>query len=191
MTRLPDAPGPDDLVPTAGQTIGPFFHYGTEYGRMTELVRPYSPGSVLLAGSVIDGLGDPVPDALVEIWQADADGTVPTAGGALQRDDLRFSGFGRSATDGSGRYHFWTREPGAVGGAAAFFAVVVFSRGLLERLHTRIYVPGDEQALAADPLLASLSPDERATLVARREGDGRLEHDIRLQGDDETVFLAF
>jgi len=113
---------------------------------------------------------------------------VPRARGAFRRDDHTFTGFGRAFTNDEGHYEFWTREPG---GTAAFFAAIVFARGLPNKLHTRIYVPGDEAALAADPLLSSLDEDERASLVATRTPDGHLHHDIRLQGEKETVFLAF
>ena len=98
---------------------------------------------------------------------------------------------GRAFTDDEGHFEFWTREPGGIGGRAAFYAAIVFARGLPDKLHTRIYVPGDDAALAADPLLTSLTPQERATVVATRTADGGLRHDIRLQGENETVFLAF
>lgn len=191
MTRIPDNPAPADLVPTAGQTVGPFFHFGTEYARQNELVHPYSPGSILLSGAVLDGKGDPLPDALVEIWQTDSDGSIPTFGGNRLRDGHTFGGFGRAFTNAAGVFQFWTRNPGSQGGKAPFFSTVVFARGLLDRLHTRIYLPDDAAALEADPFLSSLTADERATLVATRTPGGDLEHDIRLQGERETVFLVF
>lgn len=191
MTRIPENPTTGDLIATAGQTVGPFFHYGTEYDRMNEIVHPYSPGAILLSGVVYDGSGAPIPDALIEIWQADSDGSIPTSGGSRIRDGHTFSGFGRAATSSAGVYQFWTRLPGSQDGKAPFFSTVVFARGLLDRLHTRIYLPDDAAALAADPFLTSLTEDERATLVAKRTPEGNLEHDIRLQGDRETVFLAF
>ncbi len=175
------------LEPTAGQTVGPFFAYGTEYDRMHEVAFPHSPGSIVLSGTVYDGAGAPIPDAMVEIWGADADGTVSRSRGAFRRDDHTFTGFGRSFTTDDGHYEFWTREPGPSGRGAPFFAAIVYARGLPDKLHTRIYLPGAE----GDPFLASLSSDERATLVATRDADGNLRHDIRLQGDQETVFLAY
>jgi protocatechuate 3,4-dioxygenase alpha subunit len=175
--------------PSPGQTVGPFFAYGVEYDRMHQVASPYSPGAILLAGTIIDGAGQPIPDAFIEIFGADTDGTVPRARGAFRRDDHTFTGFGRAFTNDEGHWEFWTREPG--GPRAAFFAVVVYARGLPNKLHTRIYVPGDETALDADPLLSALTADERATLVATRTPDGYLHHDIRLQGERETVFLAF
>jgi len=176
---------------TPGQTVGPFFAFGTDYPKKHEVVFPHSPGAIVLGGIVYDGAGDPIPDAIVEIWQADADGSVPRARGALRRDGHSFTGFGRSFTTDEGRYEFWTRDPGSVHGEAPFFAAIVFARGLPDKLHTRIYLPEGEAALAADPLLASLAPAERATLVAKRTPQGYLHHDIHLQGEKETVFLAY
>ena len=178
---------------TGGQTIGPFFAFGLPYPGGEELVPPYSPGAVLLSGTVMDGAGSPIPDALLEVWQPSADGTVPMAAGSLHRDGVTFTGFGRAATDAAGQFRFWTVEPGAVAGssAAPFIAVTMFARGLLDALHTRIYLPDDADALERDPLLSSLSPAERETLVARRDAAGRLTYDIRLQGEKETVFLVY
>lgn len=176
---------------TPGQTVGPFFAYGVEYPKMHEVAFPHSPGAILLAGTVRDGAGDPIPDAFIEIFGADADGSVPRARGAFRRDDHTFTGFGRAFTDDEGRYEFWTRNPGSSGTRAPFFAAIVYARGLPDKLHTRIYLPEDTAALDADPLLASLSSAERATLVATRTADGWLQHDIRLQGERETVFLVY
>jgi protocatechuate 3,4-dioxygenase alpha subunit len=183
------------LAPTPGQTVGPFFHYGMPYTGGAELVVPYSPGAIVVRGRVLDGAGDPVPDAQLELWQADAVGRVPHAPGSLHRDGITFTGFGRAATDAEGAYRFWTLDPGAIDGGAPFFAAIVFARGLQDKLHTRIYLPEDAAALASDPLLASLEPDEQASLIAERTPEGWLRHDIRLQADahgrGETVFLAF
>jgi protocatechuate 3,4-dioxygenase, alpha subunit len=184
---MPEKP----LVATPGQTVGPFFAYGTVYPKMHEVAHPHSPGAVVLGGTVYDGAGQPIPDSMIEIWGADTDGAVSRSRGAFRRDDHTFTGFGRSFTTDDGHYEFWTRNPGADAGKAPFFAVVVFARGLPDKLHTRIYLPDDEFLLAADPLLSSLDADERATLVATRLPDGSLHHDIRLQGEKETVFLAF
>ncbi|RFA12623.1 protocatechuate 3,4-dioxygenase subunit alpha [Subtercola boreus] len=176
---------------TPGQTVGPFFAYGVEFDRMHQVVDPYAPGAVLLGGTIRDGAGAPVPDAFVEIFGADSDGRVPQARGAFRRDDHTFTGFGRAFTNEDGRYEFFTRNPGAPIGRAAFFAAIVYARGLPDRLHTRIYLPDDSAALAADTFLSSLVPEERATLVATRTPEGHLSHDISLQGERETVFLAF
>ena len=183
------------LAPTPGQTVGPFFGYGMPYPGGPELVTPYSPGAIVVHGRVFDGAGAPVPDAQIELWQADSSGQVPHAPGSLRRDGITFTGFGRAETDADGAYRFWTVDPGPVDGGAPFLAAIVFARGLQDKLHTRIYLPEDAAALASDPLLASLEPDERASLIAERTADGWLRHDIRLQGDadghGETVFLAF
>lgn len=181
-----------ETLPTPGQTVGPFFRFGVEYPGENLVVHPYSPGAVLLSGTVYDGAGDVIPDAMVEIWATDADGSVPRGEGARQRTSHLFSGFGRAQVTGDGHYEFWTRNPGPTEpGKAPFFAAVVFARGLTDKLHTRIYLPDDEAALAADPFLASLEPDERRTVIAERDAEGNLRHDIRLQGDRETVFIRF
>ncbi len=187
MTAVP----PKTHRATPGQTVGPFFHFGVGYDRQHQVAFPHSPGAIVLAGRVLDGDGQPVPDAFVEIFGADHDGSVPRARGARRRDDHTFTGFGRAATDDEGRFEFWTRTPGARDGKAPFLAAIVFARGLPDKLHTRIYLPDDAAALAADPFLASLEPEERQTLIATRTADGGLQHDIRLQGEKETVFIAF
>ena len=189
--RLVKAGGAAPLPPTAGQTIGPFFAFGPPYPKMHEVVFPHSPGAIVVGGVLRDGAGAPIPDACIEIWGADSDGTVSRGRGSRRHDDHTFTGFGRAFTTDEGRFEFWTRNPGAVDGKAPFFAAVVFARGLPDKLHTRIYLPEDTDALAADALLASLDADERATLIATRTPEGHLQHDIRLQGEKETVFLAF
>jgi len=177
------------LYPTADQTVGPYYAIGMEYPEGEQLVARGQAGSIVLSGYVFDGAGNPVPDAVVEIWQADADGNIPAESGGLVRKPGGFSGFGRSGSDDEGFYGFTTVIPGSTeGGGAPFFSAVVFARGLLARLHTRIYVPGP--AADADPFLSSLAPDRRATLIAT-EVPGGLRHDIHLQGEKETVFLAF
>ncbi|MCW2794420.1 MAG: protocatechuate 3,4-dioxygenase subunit alpha [Nocardioides sp.] len=179
-----------DLQPTPGQTVGPFFGYALPYDGSSDLVPPTHPDAVRFHGRVLDGAGDPVPDALLEIWQAGPDGAVPRAAGSLHRDGFTFTGWGRASTDGTGHYSFATLAPGPTApGSAPYLAVTVFARGLLNRLFTRAYLPGDDAALVADPLLASLDPERRATLVAAADDRGFV-FDIRLQGDGETVFLA-
>ncbi|WP_173922274.1 protocatechuate 3,4-dioxygenase subunit alpha [Agromyces sp. Marseille-P2726] len=185
------AAGEPTHKPSAGQTVGPFFAFGLGYPKMHEVGFPHAPGSILLSGTVYDGAGAPIPDAMVEIWGADSDGRISRARGSRRRDDHTFTGFGRSFATDEGHYEFWTRNPGAVDGKAPFFAVIVFARGLPDKLHTRIYLPEDEERLAADPLLASLSDEERATLIATRTPEGNLTHDLRLQGEKETVFIRF
>jgi len=180
------------LTPTPGQTVGPFYGYALPFAKDRELLAPGSPGSIRLQGTVYDGAGHPIPDAILEIWQADGDGNVPHRTGSLVRDGYTFTGFGRSAVGNTGVFTFTTVNPGPTeAGAAPFIAVAVFARGLMNRLFTRVYLPEDEEALAKDPLLSSLDPERRRTLIARRDPDGGLSWDIRLQGDGETVFLDF
>lgn len=175
------------LTATPGQTIGPFYGYALPFDGGNELVPPRSPGAVQFHGTVTDGAGNPVPDVLLEIWQADAQGRVPHTAGSLRRDGWTFTGWGRVSTDDEGHFSFSTVEPGATEpGRAPFIAVTVFGRGLLNRLFTRAYLPG----AGSDPLLERLPADRRHTLIAERDQQG-LRFDIRLQGADETVFLRF
>ena len=174
---------------TPGQTIGPFYGQALPYEGDNRLVPPGRADAIRVHGHVLDGAGTPVPDALIEIWQADAAGRIPQVGGSIRRDEWTFTGFGRCSTDRTGHYSFSTVLPGATeDGAAPFFAVTVFARGLLDRLFTRIYLPGHE-GNASDPLLSALPEDERATLLATDDAQG-LRFDIHLQGERETVFLT-
>lgn len=177
------------LAPTRGQTIGPFFAYALPYAGGPDLVPGDRPGAVRLHGRVLDGTARPVPDALVEIWQADPDGHVVARAGSLHRDGWTFTGWGRCATDNVGRYSFTTLTPGGVDGGAPFFALTVFARGLLDRLFTRAYLP-DDDVTRTDRLLMSLPPDRQRTLIATRDPDG-FAFDIVLQGANETTFLSY
>ncbi len=179
------------LRPTPSQTIGPFFHFALPWTDGGLLVAPDAPGAVHITGQVTDGADQPVIDALVEIWQADP------AGHYAHPDDPEpsaFVGFGRVPTDAGGRFDFTTLKPGPVPGPsgspqAPHLSVSVFARGLLARLSTRIYFPDEIEANASDPVLASVPPARRATLVAVAEGDV-LRFDIHLQGEMETIFFA-
>lgn len=175
-----------EAISTPGQTIGPFFGQSLPYAGDNELVPAGRGDAIRLHGYVYDGDGATIPDALVEIWQADASGTIVRQPGSRRRDGVTFTGWGRAATDNGGRYVFTTVRPGAVDGAVPFFAMTVFARGLLDRLFTRVYLPGTGH----DALLAALPDERRRTLIAVDDG-GVLRHDIRLQGADETVFLRF
>jgi len=177
------------LTPSPGQTVGPFYGYALPYSGCNELVPPGRPDAIRLHGTVSDGHGDPVPDALLEIWQADEHGRVSREPGSLHRDGFTFTGWGRASTDRTGEYSFTTVVPGPTGDAAPFFAITVFARGLLNRLFTRAYVP-DHPLLESDRLLSSLPADRRGTLVARRDATG-LVFDVRLQAEHETVFLTY
>lgn len=176
------------LPPTPAQTIGPFYGYALPFEGDKELVPPRSPGSIRLHGLVTDGDGQPIPDVLLELWQADADGTVVQRAGSLRRDGWTFTGWGRCATDDAGEYSFSTVQPGPIDGAAPYFLITVFGRGLLHRLFTRAYLPGP--LAEADPFLAGVPTDRRATLIAAADTDGFC-FDLRLQGADETVFLHY
>ncbi|QVI27265.1 protocatechuate 3,4-dioxygenase subunit alpha [Mycolicibacterium neoaurum] len=178
-----------DLVPTPGQTVGPFFHYGLAFPADSELTAPGHRNSVRLHGTVYDGAGEPVPDALIEVWQADSSGAVVGAQGSLHRDGWTFTGWGRAATDSSGHYSVSTITPGSAGpGQAPFFAITVFARGLLDALFTRAYLPHGN--LAGDPLLSGLEAGRRKSLICQAEPAG-YRFDIRLQGESETVFLTY
>jgi protocatechuate 3,4-dioxygenase, alpha subunit len=185
------------LPPTPSQTIGPFYHFSLPFPGGERLVEPDDPDALRLVGTVYDGAGEPVSDAMVEIWQANRAGRY--AHPEDDRDDLPFeegfTGFGRCSTDAEGRYEFVTVKPGTVPGAdgrpqASHIDVLIFARGLLKQLVTRIYFPDEEEAAnAADPLLSSIEdPRARSTLVARQL-DGTLEFDIYLQGENQTAFF--
>lgn len=174
------------------QTVGPYLSIGLPWPDGPFVVAEGTPGAAWIRGRVLDGHGDPVPDALVETWQADS------AGRFDHPDDPRgavpgFRGFGRCPTDAEGAYAILTLKPGVVpapdGSPQAPHAdVSIFARGLLKHLVTRLYFSDEPAANAADPTLASLEPDRRSTLVALHEEDG-YRFDIRLQGDGETVFF--
>jgi protocatechuate 3,4-dioxygenase, alpha subunit len=210
------------LPETPSQTIGPFFAVGLPWPDGPDVVPDGTPGAVRIAGRVLDGAGDPVPDALVETWQADpqgrfghpddprgpggsggppgwspggSGGSGGPPGWSPGETGAAFRGFGRCPTDAEGRWAVRTLKPGPLpapdgGTEASHLNVTVFARGLLNRLVTRVYFPDEPDANAADPVLASIrDPEARARLVAVADGDG-LRFDIRLQGDQETPFLA-
>lgn len=184
---------------TPSQTIGPFLAIVLPWDDGPLVVPDGTPDAILITGQVLDGAGMPVPDALVETWQADPRGRFN------HPDDPRgpvsdpgFRGFGRSATDTGGRYQIHTLRPGRLpgpGGAtqAPHLDVSVFARGLLDRVVTRIYFADEAEANAADPVLAAIAdPRRAATLVAvpvPGGPPGEFSFDIRLQGDGETVFF--
>jgi protocatechuate 3,4-dioxygenase alpha subunit len=194
-------PRPNALPPTPSQTVGPFFGYALPFPGGGELAPAGHPDAITVHGTVHDGAGGPVPDAVIELWQADPAGSLagapgsmrrdPVTGGFLGRNGTDFTGWGRIATDADGHWVARTLRPGARGGLAPYLSVCVFARGLLHHLYTRLYFPEHAEANAADPLLASLDPARRETLMARAEPHGRYRFDIRLQGEEETVFLEF
>ncbi|MFF0779728.1 protocatechuate 3,4-dioxygenase subunit alpha [Streptomyces sp. NPDC003720] len=199
MTQT-DTGSPENVLPTPSHTVGPFYGYALPFRGGEDIAPLGHPDTVTVHGHVLDGEGKPVPDALVELWGPRPDGTVPRVDGSMRRDPatgghlgrngVEFTGWGRIQTDADGHWYARTLRPGARGGSAPYLSVCVFARGLLVHLFTRIYLPGDEAALAADPLLARVG-DRRGTLIAGDEGAGTYRFDIRLQGEGETVFLEF
>ena len=188
---------------TPSQTVGPFFKYGlTPDGKYdwndaftSNLVTQDTSGErVRVEGRVFDGEGAPVPDAMLEIWQADAQGRFSDPQDKRALPNASFRGFARCGTDKDGNYSFETIKPGAVPDPdgkpqASHIVLAVFGRGMLRHLYTRIYF-GDEAGNTADPVLAQVPADRRATLIAVREaGKPVYRLDLRLQGDDETVFF--
>lgn len=182
---------------TPSQTVGPFFHYAlTDPHSITDLTGPQTRGErIVIHGQVVDGEGIGVPDAMLEIWQANAEGKFDHPEDRQDKPhDPAFRGWGRIATDANGNFAFTTVKPGPVPGPgntlqAPHILVNLFARGLLKQLVTRIYFDGDRHN-DADPILALIEESERrATLLARVEGQGRYRWNVVLQGDDETVFF--
>ncbi|HEY5431727.1 MAG TPA: protocatechuate 3,4-dioxygenase subunit alpha [Solirubrobacteraceae bacterium] len=182
---------------TPSQTVGPYFAIGLPWPEGPHAVTEGTDGAVTITGSVYDGAGAPVPDHLIEIWQADPEGRfadVHGYGGASEMAGFR--GFARyGVEDGDGTFAILTVKPGRVarvGGAGPLQAphidVTVMARGMLHRCVTRIYFADEEQANAEDPVLAHVPADRRATLLAQPQ-DGGYRFDIRLQGPGETVFF--
>ncbi|MFI5283362.1 MAG: protocatechuate 3,4-dioxygenase subunit alpha [Candidatus Dormibacterales bacterium] len=161
-------------MPTPSQTVGPFFGFALPFEGDAAAVPAGDPAAVRIEGQVIDGAGEPVPDAIIEVWAEDQ--------------------LARCRTDPEGAFHFTARKPRArTDGDGSVHAphleVTVFSRGLLRHLLSRMYFPDEGVANSGDPVLAQVDPQRRATLIARA-GGGALHFDIRLQGDGETVFFA-
>ncbi|MER5530750.1 protocatechuate 3,4-dioxygenase subunit alpha [Streptomyces sp. NPDC002677] len=199
MTKI-DTSSPDQVLPTPSHTVGPFYGYALPFRGGEEIAPLGHPDTITVHGYVLDGEGDPLPDAFVELWGADPDGNVSTTDGSIRRDPatgdhlgrngVEFTGWGRIQTDADGHWYARTLRPGARGDSAPYISLCVFARGLLMHLFTRIYLPGDDTALSADPLLTRVG-ERRDTLVAADEGRGTYRFDIRLQGEGETVFLEF
>ncbi|MFG2074678.1 protocatechuate 3,4-dioxygenase subunit alpha [Nonomuraea maritima] len=173
------------MNPTPSQTVGPFYGYALPFPGGGDIAL----GGITVHGYVHDGAGDPVPDALLEFWQADEHGDLRGRPGSLRRDPVTgavigrhgvdFTGFGRVATDADGHWTLRTVRPGN-----GYISVCVFARGLLHHLYTRIY-------FGQDAFLDALPAERRQTLVAVEERQGVHRFDIHLQGEKETVFLDF
>lgn len=181
---------------TTSQTVGPFFSIGLDWLNKTDLAGAGVSGErVTIAGRVLDGDGQPVPDAVLEIWQANSHGRYAHPGDTQSKPlEPGFQGYGRIGVDSDGRFRFATVKPGAVPGAdgrmqAPHIAVSVFARGLLLRLVTRIYF-SDEAANAEDSVLKLVDPERRVTLLARKTAvPSQLAWNVILQGYEETVFF--
>ena len=185
-------------VPTPSQTAGPYLHIGlTHKHSVTQIAaRDVTGERVRLKCRVLDGNGAPLNDAMIEIWQADAGGHYNHPDDApAPKPNPQFYGFGRAATDDNGACEFETIRPGKVLGPgntsqAPHLNVAVFARGMLLQLHTRIYFSGDP-ANEADPVLALVPAERRDTLMARPDPEhpGEWSFDVRLRGEQETVFF--
>jgi protocatechuate 3,4-dioxygenase alpha subunit len=185
------------LTQTPSQTVGPFFSIGLTREPQHVLVSDTVRGErIAVEGTVLDGAGAPVEDALIEIWQADAEGRYRQSTEPPADAGDRFTGFGRAATDLRGKFLFETIKPGPVRASdgswqAPHLSVIVFARGMLVHAFTRMYFADDSRTVE-DPLLSTLEPPRRQTLIAsRHERDGRIVYqwEIRLQGERETVFF--
>ncbi|NYZ12659.1 protocatechuate 3,4-dioxygenase subunit alpha [Azospirillum sp. RWY-5-1] len=192
------------LKQTPSQTVGPYFAYGltpTQYGydlpsiAGPELATEETDGQpIRIVGQVFDGQGQPIGDAMIEIWQADAQGRYAHPADS-RNPNATFRGFGRcgTGTDPRNRFVFETVKPGPTGdGSAPHTTVIVFMRGMLTHAYTRLYFSDEAEANAADPVLASVPEDRRDTLIAKREDTAAgvvYRFDIHMQGDRETVFF--
>jgi protocatechuate 3,4-dioxygenase alpha subunit len=191
------------LAATTWQTVGPFFRIGLERFYVNDLTVPGIVGNhIEVRGRVIDGDEQPVPDAVIETWQADAQGNyfseenaVGSSETGTKRGESVFRGFGRIATSDDGTFHFKTIKPGQVPAPdgtlqAPHIAVSIFMRGLLRRLTTRMYFP-DEPANDTDFALHKVDPARVHSLIARRSAENRnlFEWNVMLQGPGETVFF--
>jgi protocatechuate 3,4-dioxygenase alpha subunit len=180
---------------TTSQTVGPFFGIGLNLLQISDLAGSGAQGErFTLEGRVLDANREPVPDAMLEIWQANASGKYAHEEDTQNKPlDPAFRGFGRVATDQHGVFRFSSIKPGAVPSPrgvmqAPHLAVSVFMRGLLIQLATRVYFP-DEAANATDPILSLVPAARRGTIIAKKAESGVLHWDVRMQGDDETVFF--
>ena len=185
------------LHASGSQTVGPYLHIGLTWLNTARIAGPGVKGErVTVQGRLLDGDGAAVSDGLIEIWQANAAGRYAHPEDRQKKAlDTGFRGFGRIPTDARGRFRFTTIKPGSAPGPggklqAPHLAVTIFMRGLLKQLSTRLYFPG-EPANAQDPVLKLVPAARRATLVARRKGEGVLQWNIVLQGRDETVFFDY
>lgn len=181
------------------QTVGPFFSIGLKPRYVPDIAVPKAAGErIVIAGRVFDGDGTPIPDAVLEIWQANSHGKYAHPEDKQEKPlDSGFQGFGRIPTDDNGAFAITTIKPGSVSGSdgrsqAPHLAVSLMMRGLLRRLTTRIYFP-DEALNERDEILQLVEPARRKTLLLIREPEraGHFRWDVHMQGDAETVFFDF
>ena len=180
---------------TPFQTLGPFFDFGLIIPDGEIVARPDAAGRhVVIAGAIRDGAGDGLPDALIEVWQANAAGRYRHPADTQDAPlDPAVDGFGRVATDAEGKFTFRTVVPGRVPGPdgrrqAPHLAIGVLARGIFTRLVSRMYFE-DEPSNNEDAVLSLVPADRRRTLIAMRTGDGCYRFDVVLQGPGETVFF--
>jgi protocatechuate 3,4-dioxygenase alpha subunit len=180
---------------TPSQTVGPFFKPALILAGQESMVTPKTRGErIMIEGRVLDGDSAAVSDAMIELWQANADGRYDHPDDSQEKLlDPDFHGFGRAATDEHGRFRFYTIKPGPVAGPgnllqAPHINLCIFARGLLKRLVTRIYFP-DEPLNTTDAVLKTVAPERRSTLIAHMYQPGILRFQILLQGENETVFF--
>lgn len=186
------------LIPTPSQTVGPYLHLGLTVLTVPDLTAEGGKGEkIVISGRVLDGEGQPIPDALIELWQANAAGKYAHPEDPQDKPtDKGFLGFGRMPTDKDGRYRFVTVKPGRVPGPgnslqAPHIGVCLFMRGMLKHLYTRIYFSDEAEANGVDPVLGLIDDAGRKnTLVAKRKaGTNEYEWTIVMQGANETVFF--
>jgi protocatechuate 3,4-dioxygenase alpha subunit len=185
------------LFLTAAQTVGPFVAISVEHTQIEDVAPPGVTGErFVVQGRILDGDGKPVEDAVIETWQANAHGKYAHPEDTREKLlEPAFKGFGRVMSNRQGAFRFSTIKPGRVPGPhdtlqAPHVVVLVFMRGLLKHLVTRIYFP-DDAANADDPILRLVLAERRSTLIARKAGDGVLEWNVVLQGENETVFFDY
>ena len=185
------------LLLTAAQTVGPFVSIGFEKASVPDVAPAGVAGQrVVITGKIFDGDGAPVTDAVIETWQANSYGKYAHPDDAQEKLlEENFKGFGRVLADAQGGFRLTTIKPGTVAGPngkeqAPHITVVIFMRGLLKQLMTRIYFP-DEAANAGDPVLSLVPVARRATLIAAQAADGTLQWNVHLQGANETVFFDY
>lgn len=184
------------LIPTASQTVGPYLHVGLTWLTTKDVAAGAGSGQrITLRGQITDADGAPVPDALIEIWQANAHGKYAHPDDKQDKPlDGKFTGWGRCPTDKDGMFEFTTIKPGRVPGPgntlqAPHINVTIFMRGQLKHLFTRLYF-ADEAANTEDPILHLVEDSARRnTLIAKKDGEGRYRWDVSLQGKNETVFF--